>query len=315
MYSNVRHCDEIHPTYPPAMHYKWVVDLATMPLGLWQMRYIVLAREDLTNQVEDRALRTKSTEAVCKFLLEDIICCYGCFGKVTADRGELDVEEAREFFSMIGIKLALTCAYNPKGNGKSERGHPPIIKALAKACRGKMREWPRLLPYALWADRTTHSSVTGYMPAELMYGQKPVMPIEDVILSWNVLPWENGISREDVLVLHILQLKRRPDDIEIAKAHLKDARIKNEERFDKRYRLCPKPIEEGDWVLVYVSRLENQHSTIRKLSKRWFGPYVMRHVHGNATFSLSELDGTEIQIPIAGKRIKLFKRRNDRDPF
>ena len=51
-----------------------------------------------------------------------------------------------------------------------------------------MCEWPRLLPYDLWTDRTTHSSVTGYMPAELMYGQKPVMLIEDVIPTWNVLP-------------------------------------------------------------------------------------------------------------------------------
>ena len=68
----------------------------------------------------------------------------------------MDAKEARELFSRISIKLALTCAYNPEGNGKSERGHPPIIKALDKACKGKMGEWPRLLPYALWADRTFH---------------------------------------------------------------------------------------------------------------------------------------------------------------
>ena len=144
MYSNIRHRDGLHPTYPLAMHYKWVVDLVTMPLGLWQMTYLVLAREDLTNQVEGRALRTKTTEAVCKFLLDDVICRYGCVGKITADRGELDAAEAREFFSRLGIKLSLTTAYNPEGNGKSERGHPPIIKPLAKACEGRVSEWPKL---------------------------------------------------------------------------------------------------------------------------------------------------------------------------
>ena len=216
MYSNVRHRDGLQPTYPPAMHYKWVVDLVTMPLGIWQMRYVALAREDLTNQVEGRALRTKSTESICKFLLEDVICRYGCIGKITADRGELDADEAREFFSRIGIKLALTCAYNPEGNGKSERGHPPIIKALAKACKGKMGEWPRLLPYALWADHTTHSSMTGYMPPKLMYGQKPVMPVEEVVPTWNVLPWQDGLSMERLLTLRIRQLERRLEDIEAA---------------------------------------------------------------------------------------------------
>lgn len=148
-----------------------------------------------------------------------------------------------------------------------------------------------------------------------MYGQKPVMPIEDVIPTWNVLPWKDDISKEDLLALRIRQLERRPEDIEIAKARLKDARLKNKERFDRKHRLRPKPIEEGDWVLMYDSSLDNQHSTIRKLSKRWFGPYVVKHVHGNATFSLAELDGSDMQIPIAGKRIKLFKKREDRDPF
>mgnify|MGYP007051851804 FL=1 len=32
MYSNVRHKDEIHPTYPLMVHCKWMVDLVTMPM-------------------------------------------------------------------------------------------------------------------------------------------------------------------------------------------------------------------------------------------------------------------------------------------
>ena len=74
-----------------------------MPVGVWQMRYLVLAREDLTNQVEGRALRQKNTSAVCKFLLENVICRYGCIGKIVADRGELDSNEAEQFFSRMGI--------------------------------------------------------------------------------------------------------------------------------------------------------------------------------------------------------------------
>ena len=50
---------------------------------------------------------------------------------------------------------------------------------------------------------------------------------------------------------------------------------------------------------------------MHKFSKRWFGPYVVRDVHDNATYSLSELDGTEVKVPIAGKRIKVFKQRKD----
>ena len=102
------------------------------------MFYIVLAREDLSNQVEGRALRTKATSVVCRFLLENVICMYGYVGKITANRGELDAEEAQELFASIGVKLSLTMAYNSEGNGKSERGHSPIVKALAKSCRGRI---------------------------------------------------------------------------------------------------------------------------------------------------------------------------------
>ncbi|RYA45854.1 hypothetical protein DD606_24795 [Enterobacter cloacae complex sp. GF14B] len=37
-------------------------------------------------------------------------------------------------------------------------------------------------------------------------------------------------------------------------------------------------------------------------------------MHENIAYSLSELDGTEAKVPIAGKMIKVFKSREDRDP-
>lgn len=104
--------------------------------------------------------------------------------------------------------------------------------------------------------------------------EKVVMPIEDVITNWTVLPWENDMNRDDLLVLQIRHLERRPKDIEIAVLRLKESKLKNKERFDKKHRLCSHPIEKQHWVLVYDSSLDNQHSTMRKVTKRWFAPYV-----------------------------------------
>ena len=310
--SKVRYRDELHPTYPLAIHFQWIIDLVAMPLGLWGMKYLVLAREELSNFVEGRALRTKSTEGVCRFILEDIFSRYGTIGRMRADRGELDAAEATNFFERYGVRLKLTTAYNPEANGKSEQGHPPIINALVKACKGKPKQWPRLLPFALWADRTTHSTITGYMPIELMLGQKPIMPAEDLVPTWVFLDWKDGISRERLLELRIQQLERFPEDQKIALDKLKEARLSNKDRFDKTHRLRTRGIQIGDWVLVFDSGLEHQHSTVRKFSRRWFGPYVVVATHDNATYTLRELDGTVLKIPIAGKRIKAFKRRDGR---
>ena len=163
-----------------------------------------------------------------------------------ADRGELDVEEAEELFDRVGVKLSLTTTYNPEENGKVERGHGPIVKALVRACGGQVGNRPQLLPYALWADQTTHSSVTGFMAAKLMFGQKPIMPTERTISSWATVDWKDEISREELLAARIRQLERRPEDIERAAEKLRVARIRNKARFDRTHRLWPRKIEEGD---------------------------------------------------------------------
>ena len=105
-------------------------------------------------------------------------------------------------------------------------------------------------------------------------------------------------------------MKQKSEYIEVAKTRLKNARLKNKKDFDKRYRLRLRKIVEGDWVLVYDSSLDNQHSTAWKFSHRWFGPYMVKKVEDNAIYRLGELDGTPLALPIAGKRIKIFKRRD-----
>ena len=67
-------------------------------------------------------------------------------------------------------------------------------------------------------------------------------------------------------------------------------------------------------MLVYDNNLDNQHRATRKFAKRWFGPYVVTGANDNGTYHLAELDGTRMAIPVAGKRIKAFKKRHDGEP-
>ena len=146
------------------------------------------------------------------------------------------------------------------------------------------------------------------MPAELMFGQKPIMPME------RTMDWRDEMSREELLAARIRQLKRRPEDVEQAAEKLRKARMRNKARFDRTHRLRPKKIEEGDWVLVYDSSLDNQHQATQKFARRWFGPYVVQSTNNNGTYHLAELDGTRMVILVAGKRIKAFKKGHDDEP-
>ena len=126
------------------------------------------------------------------------------------------------------------------------------------------------------------------------------------------LNWEDGITRERLLELQFQQLERLLEDQEIALEKLKAARLHNKERFDKTHRLRSKPINVEDWVLLFDSNLEHQHSTLKKIARRWFGPYGVIAVPDNGTYSPHELDGTRLKIHVAGKRVKAFNWRDSR---
>ena len=132
---------------------------------------------------------------------------------MVADRGELDFDEAREFFGKHRIQLTLTTAYNPEAYWKIERGHSPILKALIKTRNGDVRNWPHLLAYRLWADRTMHSSVTRFLPSELVSGQTPGMQPETRITTWETLQWKTEMSKEEQPKVRIRQLEGRKEDI------------------------------------------------------------------------------------------------------
>ena len=309
LYSKIRHRDELHPTHPLYLHFQWVLDIVHMPRGVRGTKYLVLAREDLSSYVEGRALTTNTTEAVCRFVLEDIIARHGFITQLRADRGELESHKATDFFKRFNIKLKLTTAYNPEANGKSERGHPPIVNALIKSCDGEAYWWPDKLPLALLADRLTCNSVTGRTPAELVCGHLPLMPIEEDIASWRTIEWKDNISTEDLLAKRMEHFDQTPAIVATALEKLKASRIQNKVRFDKTHRLRPTPIKEGDWVLIFNDYLLNQHATIKKFALRWRGPFVVVMVHPNATYTVRELDGAIHSERYAGKRVKLFKRR------
>jgi hypothetical protein len=62
------------------------------------------------------------------------------------------------------------------------------------------------------------------------------------------------------------------------------------------------------------NNLDNQHKVTRKFARRWFGPYVVTSANNNGTYHLAELDGTRIAIPVAGKRVKAFKKQHEDKP-
>jgi hypothetical protein len=118
---------------------------------------------------------------------------------------------------------------------------------------------------------------------------------------------------KDLLTLPMRQLERRQEDVKRAVELQKVARWKSKEYFDKSHQLRPQKIK-GDRVLVYDSSLDHQHNSLQKFARYWFRPYIVWKVFENGTYHLQELDGTIILNLFASKRIKIFKKHQEKHP-
>ena len=117
--------------------------------------FLVAARDDLSGWIEARATGNANSLSVAKFLWEDVICRYGCFGRLIVDGGPENKDLVEELAERYGIKRVQVSAYHHQANGMIERGHKPIVDALSKMTNGGLGNWMENLPAVLWADRST----------------------------------------------------------------------------------------------------------------------------------------------------------------
>ena len=149
--------------------------------------YLVVAREDLSGWPEARALSKASSEAIAKFLWEEVVSRHGCFGKLVVDGGPENKDHLEAFVKQYGINRVQVSAYHPQANGMVERGHRSIVEALARMTNGGIKKWTKNLPSVLLAERTTVHRPTGKTPFGVIYGREAVLPVELEHPTWRVL--------------------------------------------------------------------------------------------------------------------------------
>jgi transposase InsO family protein len=307
---------EISPTIstPTTLFQKVYIDVMSMPPS-GGFNFIVAARDDLSGTTEVRAIRSNNSQNLAKFFWEQIYCRYGAIGHVVTDNGS-EVKGAFEILlRRMGIPQVRITPYNKHANGVVERGHFTLREAIVKSCDkdqyGGIRNWHKHVEAAMFADRITVSSVTGYSPYYLLHGTHPLLPFDLSEATFMVEGFRSGLSTSELLMLRIRQLERHQEDIDKAAATLEQARFRSKLQFERRFRkrLLKRNYEPGELVLIRNSRLE---STVGKFKTepRYLGPFevVKRTTKGN--YILKELDGTEHAERYAAFRILPYISRN-----
>lgn len=260
-------------------------------------KYIILIRDDLSGWVEGRAVNKLSAENAAKVFFEDVVCRFGLIGQVTTDNGSEFMGAFRECLVRYGIKHILTSSYHPEANGMVERGHGPLKEALFKLMRTRGPNWVNLLPFALWADRTTAKRTTRHTPHYMLYGQESILPIDADYHTYLTGNWKSTMTTSELLVTRIRQLERLPEDVKVARRLAQEERdrsVLNHNACLEHYQ-SGRGFEEGHLVLVRNSKQDQSHAV--KQEDRFLGPYKISDLGPNGSVYLEELDGT----PIADK--------------
>ena len=302
-----------HISAPEALFSTIYVDTMVMPLSAG-FRFIVAARDDLTGFTEARAIRKNDSKTLAKFFHEQIYCRYGAVNKVVTDNGP-EVKGAFEILlRRLGIPQVHISPYNKHANGLVERGHFTLREAIVKSCEkddaGRIKNWPKYVDLAVFADRITVSSITGYSPYFLLHGIEPLLPFDLSEATFLVEGFTSGLSTSDLLALRIRQLQKRPEDIRKAAATLKKARIRSKLQFEKRFsrRLQKKFYNPGDLVLVRNSRIEASLVGM-KTEPRYLGPYEVVRRTQRGAYVLQELDGAVHEEHYAAFRLLSYIKR------
>jgi hypothetical protein len=296
-----------HATVPTGILSKVHFDAVHIKAGPFP--YFISGRDDLSGWIEGRALRKLTSKAVARFIRKDFLHRYGWFEQATVDGGGEFRGEVIEALRFAGVRRIVSAPYGPEGNARAERGHQGIIEGLAKFC-DTPGHWHRYINAVLFADRISTSRSTGFSPYELMFGTRPVLPIDIGEETWVISEWWKVKTRQDLLEARLRQILHMEDDVAIAIARMTDSRTKGVLYHDKvnAHRLRG-PLPVGTTVLYQNVLKEASHG--RKLEDRWFGPFRVRERLKKGSYLLEEMDGTKMRSAYPSKRLRRYFPRGD----
>lgn len=175
-YREVKHFPESSRMPIPTEPSKIVgIDLiGPLPISHNGNRYAVMAIDHHSGYGESKAIPSKHARHVLTFLQDEWVSRHGYPEVIISDLGrEFFNKDVKDWARSVKIEWRNSTPYHPSTNGKVERYNGTLKRIIAKMVRGKVHDWEKQLGKALWAYRSTISTVTGFSPFFLHFGRDP----------------------------------------------------------------------------------------------------------------------------------------------
>ena len=158
----------------------------------------------------------------------------------------------------------------------------------------------------LFADRISTKRTTGYSPFELILRLSPVLLVDLELEAYLGIDWEKVVTTEDLLEARVKQLENRDVVLQEAYSKQQDSRQQSVDYWNSKKKLR-EPLAKGQLVLVYNKSLDSQWGKL--FENKWNGPYRIKTQNPGGSYSLEELDGTEIIRNFASSQVKPYYSR------
>jgi len=235
--------------------------LGPLPLTHNSNKYILVIQEYLTKWPLAISLPSQDANIVAQALVEEVFLVYGTPKILLTDRGtNFTSELIKSVNGLWGVKQSFTTPYHPQTDGMVERFNRTLITMIKSYVHDNQQNWDALIPYALYAYRTTIHTATRETPFFLMFGRDPITPLDQILLTPAKKYMEVPNYKEQMIRTFQEVWTKAARNIETAQ--------KNSEKY---YKTRPLQYTVGDLVNVYSPVVKKGRT--KKLTKQWLGPY------------------------------------------
>ncbi|XP_072002232.1 protein NYNRIN-like [Engystomops pustulosus] len=136
--------------------------------------YALVAVDMFSGWPEAYPVVNMTAKLTAKKLITEIACRFGVPQVIESDQGPAFTGQIyTELWQMLGANIGLHTPYHPQSSGKVERMNGTLKNKLLKMTQENPKEWPELLPIALYHVRHTPQAKHGLTPYEILFGSPP----------------------------------------------------------------------------------------------------------------------------------------------
>ena len=207
-------------------------------------------------------LARENTNAIAKWLFEDIICCWGALNKIVTNNGPLIIKAVTHLAQKYHLNHICISSYNKHANGIVERHHFDIRQALFKAVNSDQSKWSTAAYSVFWSEHVTVRRRMGCSPYYAATGTHPLFPTDILEATYLQPPPNSLLTTTNLIACHVIDLQHQQDNLDrlhntvLIAHHL--ATIHYEE--EHAAPMQDDNFQQGDLVLMRNTHIEVTHN-------------------------------------------------------